>query len=340
MTSFALPSQLELTIPEPLCAPPDDAYALSIYPQLAAFRSQLGNTPLAVVPGPDDGARILAKYEFANPFGSVKDRAAYALLCAAVARHDSQGLPLKLLDFSGGNFALALGGLGNLTGIPVRLAVPDATPPSIMNRLKGWGVQLDLVRADQFLYGIIRRAVSIAAEEPTWTMLHQLRNPANLAVHEFMTGAEILRQLDAAQPRYFISAVGSGGTLAGVGRALSRKFSDLRLIGVTPREMPYGTAAPPNSNRKFAGAGGLGYGMRQPFVDRLVPVPRQVTVPYEQALTAMTEFRRLTGIQIGASSAANWLVSQKIASELSTADTIVTLFADAGLAEEWARIDG
>jgi cysteine synthase len=340
MTNSVLPADLQLSITEPLTALPDDGYALSRYPQLAQFRAGLGNTPLVDVPGPEGGARIVAKYEFANPFGSVKDRAAYALLCSAITRHGEQNRPLKLLDFSGGNFALALAGLGTLTGIPIRLAVPDAMPLSIMNRLEGHGVQLDLVPGHDFLYGIIRRALSIAAKDPSWTMLHQMRNLANVAVHEFMTGTEIVRQLGAARPACLVLAVGTGGTLAGVGRALRRQFGEVALVGVTPQEMPYGTAAPPNGDRKFAGAGGLGYGLRQPFVDDLAPGALQRTMPFRRALEAMTEFRRATGTCIGASAAANWLVAREVAAGLSADQTVVTLFADAGLAEDWIRAGG
>jgi cysteine synthase len=128
-----------------------------------------GQYPAGRGAGPEGGARILAKYEFGNPFGSIKDRAAYALVRSAIDRHDPQGPPLKLVDFSGGNFAAALGGLGALTGIPIRLAVPDAMPPSVLNRLRANGVQIDLVPAAEFLYGIIRRSAMIAAEDPSWT---------------------------------------------------------------------------------------------------------------------------------------------------------------------------
>lgn len=332
-------TDLDLSIAETLDRLPTDDYPISRYPALKEFRAGLGNTPLTEVPGPADGARILAKFESGNPFGSVKDRAAYALVCDAVVRHGDRTEPLKLLDFSGGNMARALGGLGRLAGIPVRLAMPAGTPPSLLRQLTDDGVQLDMVETEQFLYGIIRRASAIAAADPSWTLLHQHRNVMNVAMHQFATGTEILTQLDGRRPAYWVAAIGTGGTIAGVGRALRQRFPDVAIVGVSPAELPYGTNEPPNGRPKFAGSGGFGYGLRQPFVARLVPDATQRTVSQPQAMAAMAEFHRLTGLRIGASSAANWLVAQDLAATLGPDQTVVTLFADAGTAEDWARVE-
>jgi cysteine synthase len=333
------PERLDLSIlGEPLGALPEESHALSAYPQLADFRSRLGNTPLMDVPAPEGGARIMAKCEFANPFGSVKDRPAYGLLCSAVTGHLGQQRPLKLLDISGGNFGLALGGLGALTGIPIKLVLPDSCPPSLLKRFDEDGVEVDLTPASEFLYGLITRAETLAEADPSWTHLRQMRNPVNLAVHEFMTGAEVVRQLGETRPSCLVGSIGTGGTLAGVGRALRRAFGDVALVSVTPREMPYGTTAPPNGERKAAGGGGLGYGMRQPFADRMAPGLDCQTVPYPRALDAMAEFRRLTGMKIGASAAANWTVARDVAAQLGAGHTVVVIFPDSGLAEEWENI--
>ncbi|MFI6444913.1 pyridoxal-phosphate dependent enzyme [Kitasatospora sp. NPDC050543] len=336
--STEAPAGLDLSLSGPPPAPPDETLALARYPALREFRDRLGSTPLIEVPGPAGGARILAKVESANPFGSVKDRPAYALLCDAVNRHDHAARPLKLVDFSGGNLARALAGLAALTGIPVRLAVPDSIPASLLATLRAAGAELDFVPADRFLYGIMRRAADIAEQDPSWTLLHQHRNTSNPAVHEFMTGAEITEQLGASTPGHWVAAVGTGGTLTGVGRALRRRLPRIGVVGVTPLEMPYGTDRPPNGGPKFAGAGGIGYGLRQPFLDGLLPGVVHRTVSYRQALTAMGEFRALTGIAIGASSAANWLTAQEIAAGLGGDESVVTLFADAGTPEDWDRV--
>jgi cysteine synthase A len=332
-------TDLDLSIGDLLGRMPTDRYPVSRYPALKELRARLGNTPMLEVPSPADEAKILAKIESGNPFGSVKDRAAYALVCDAITRHGDREQPLRLLDFSGGNMARALGGVGRLTGIPIRLAMPAGTPPSLLSRLTEDGVQLDLVNTDEFLYGIIRRASAIAAEDPGWTLLHQHRNVMNVAMHQFATGAEILTQLGGRRPTFWVAAIGTGGTLTGVGRALRGHFPDVSIVGVSPAEMPYGTSQPPNGCPKFAGSGGFGYGLRQPFVTALVQEPAERTVDYPRALAAMLEFRQLTGLRIGASSAANWLIAREIAATLPPNQTVVTLFADAGTAEDWARAE-
>jgi cysteine synthase len=334
MSSIAA-ADLALTLEDdPPVVPPDEATALARYPKLRGFRAALGRTELATVPGPARGAQIMAKYEFTNPFGSVKDRPAYALLCSAISRHTGPE-PLKLLDYTGGNFGLAMSGLGALTGIPIRLTLTDSTPPSILRRLLADDTILDEVDAAEFLYGIIRRAMQIAEDEPSWTFLHQMRNMANLSCHEFGTGQEIIEQLGERVPRYLVAAIGTGGTLAGVGRRLRRQYPGLKLVGVTPAELPYGTAEPPNGKRKSPGGGGIGYGLRQPFVADLATDATHRHVAYPQALAAMREFRSLTGLRIGASAAAAWWTAREIASSLPAEEVVLTVFPDAGTTEDW-----
>ncbi len=332
-------AELDLSIAETLDSAIDDGPALARHPELREFRDRLGGTPFLEAPGPAGGARILAKHEAHNPFGSVKDRAAYALFCDAIARHGDRPEPLRLLDFSGGNMARALGGLGALTGLTVRLAMPDKTPPSLLAKLRADGAQIDFVDTEEFLYGIIRRASAIAAEEPGWTLLHQHRNVCNVAMHQFGTGAEILAGLDGRAADVWVAAIGTGGTLAGVRRALLDGSPQLRVIGVSPAELPYGTLDRPNARPKFAGSAGLGHGLRQPFVEQLTPGAELRTVSYEAALRGMREYHSLTGHRIGSSSAANWLVAREVAADLDPNRIVVTLFADSGTAEDWERVN-
>lgn len=340
--SISLPAHrlagLDLSIGVPHPGGVDEFEVLRRHPGLGDFRAALGDTPLLEVPGSPGGARILAKHEMNNPMGSVKDRVAYGLLCDAVARHEGPH-PLSLVDFSGGNMARALGRLGRLAGIPVRFAVPDTIPPSWLDTLAADGVMIDKVDAADFIAGIIARALDIAREEPGWTVLQQHRNMANLAVHEHGTGAEIVAQLGRTVPACWVAAIGTGGTIAGVARALRRAFPAIRVVGVTPAEMPYGTSEQPNGQRKIAGSGGLGFGMRQPFVDAFAHDAQHRGISLTDALHSMAEFRSLTGYRIGTSAAANWIVAREVAATLDATDTVVTLFPDAGTVEDWVRVD-
>jgi len=331
--------EIDLSISEPLSLAVGESSVLAAYPGLRAFRAQLGSTPLVEVPGPPGGAAVFAKYEFANPFGSVKDRTAYSLICDAVNTWGDRPEPLKILDASGGNMARALSKLGALMGVQVRVVVPGSVPASLLADLRAAGAEVELADPAEFLIGIIRKSEEIAAREPGWTLLSQHRNVANVAIHEFVTGREIIGQLDGARPACWVAAVGSGGTVSGVARALRTRFPDVSVIGVTPAELPYGTELPPNGEPKFAGAGGLGHGLRQPFVDNLVPDLRSVQVSHACALDGMRDFHSRTGTRIGASSAANWITAYQAAQDLGADDIVVTLFADAGSQEDWAKAE-
>lgn len=331
-------TEIELSVEPPLEAAPDQAVPLTRYPALREFADRLGDTPLVEVPGPPGGARVLAKYEFANPFGSVKDRTAFALVCRAIAAHTGPD-PLRLLDASAGNMARALAGLGELASIPMRLVVPGVIPPSLLEAIEKTGAEVTLADAAGGLLGMIKVCEEIADDDQGLTPLVQHRNMANVAAHEFGTGREILDQLGEDRPAAWVAAIGTGGTLAGVDRALRPRSPDLLVTGITPSEMPYGTERSPHSEPRFAGAGGFGNGFRQPFVDTQLPGAAHHHVTYSEALQGMLDYRKQTGTSIGASAAAAWLGAKKVAERLDPGQVVVTLFADAGPEEDWHRAE-
>ncbi|HEY0208603.1 pyridoxal-phosphate dependent enzyme [Acerihabitans sp.] len=310
---------------------PDPSKALDMFPQLSAFYSALGNTTLMPVPGPEGGASILAKLEFENPFGSVKDRTAFGMFCEAINNHDFHKGSLKLLDSSGGNMGRALAMLGNLCNIAVHLVIPDSSPDVLVRALREANAQLTLVDSRYFLLGLMARAQEIALADPGWTLLAQHLNLVNVAVHRHGTGQEIRRQLRGGKAGGWVAAVGTGGTLSGVYAALAQDNPALNVLGTTPKELPFGTLSPPNGRDKFAGAGGMGFGFRQPFIThmKLNKLPFNL-IGWQESLAAMYEFHKLTGIRIGASSAANWKSACRLAQTLKPGEQVVTLFADAG----------
>jgi len=314
------------------------------YPVLARFRESLGHTPLWEVPSRPGAARILAKCEWHNPVGSIKDRTAYSLLCDALRRHGDKPLgELRILEYSGGNLANALSYLGEAAGVRMRFVLASFSPESLLKLLQARGAAVDLVPKEQGFVRTIRVAQHIAATEPEWVLLFQHANPVNVAFHQFTTGHEILHQLGGRVPRAWVASIGSGGTLVGVLRALREHFPELRAVGVTPAEAPYGNPARPSGARTYDGSGGHGYGLRQPFVkahDHIISSHRYVDYP--TALATMGEFFDLTGVRIGSSSAANWLVARdvaaKVGAEFGPDSDIVTVFPCAGTPEQWMEL--
>lgn len=317
---------------------PDPSKALDMFPQLSSFYQSLGNTTLLPLPGPKKGAGVLAKLEFENPFGSVKDRTAFGMFCEAINSHDFRRRPLKLLDASGGNMGRALAIIGNMCGIEVHLVIPDTSPEPLIRDLREANAKITLADAQYFLLGLMARSQEIARDDPSWTLLSQHLNLVNVAVHQYGTGQEIRRQLQGRKAGGWVAAVGTGGTLSGVYAALAKDNPMLKMQGTTPKEMPYGTMSPPNGMNKFAGAGGMGFGFQQPFVTRMgydrLPFHQ---VDWQDSLAAMYEFYHLTGIRIGSSSAANWKSACHLAQTLDKDQHVITLFADAGSDAERER---
>lgn len=309
------------------------------YPAFGEFGRSLGKTPLIEVPGPEGGAALLAKCEWHNPEGSIKDRVAYALIGAALEAHGDRPLEeLRILEYSGGNLTRALSRLCSELGMPARFVLSSATPRSLLETLEQRGSAVDLVDKELGFVEVIRHALRIAADEPEWHLLYQHRNPANLAFHEKTTGAELLADLGSRIPDAWVASIGTGGTLIGVLRSLRVVHPSVRAIATCPSEMPYASVEPPNGHPKFAGSGGFGNGLRQPFVTLFDDEIEHHTVSYPRCLEAMAEFRDRSGIRIGSSAAANWLVAYDIAAKLPASANVVTVFPDAGSPEEWERI--
>lgn len=310
------------------------------YPELAQFRRDIGTTPVIDVPSVPGCAGIVAKCEWDNPAGSIKDRTAYALLCEALRRHGPRPADdLKILEYSGGNLGLSLSYLCSRIGVTLRLVVASFTSTSLLETYRDRGAMVDIIPKQEGFLGTIRAAQRISAAEPDWELLFQHANSVNPAFHELSTGQELLAQLRGRTVHTWIASIGSGGSLIGVMRALRRVYPDLRTIGVTPAEAPYGGEGPPTTQRKFCGAAGLGYGIRQPFVKAHEDlIAKHCYVSYREALDGAAEFFDLTGTRIGTSSSANWLIARRIAAELPPDQVIATVFADAGTPEQWAEI--
>lgn len=327
-------------VPAPASEAEDIAEIHERYPALARFRERLGNTSLIEVPSVSGGARIFAKCEWENPAGSIKDRAAYGLVLEAIRRHgDRPAGQLRLLEYSGGNLGLALSYLCAQMEVTLRVVVASFTSPSVVDTLRSQGTLVDIAPKEEGFLGTITGAQRIAETEPGWQFLFQHINPASVAIHELTTGPEIVRQLAGRTPHTWVAAIGTGGTLIGVMNALRQVQPSVQAVGVTPAESPYGNPCAPISRAVLCGSGGLGYGLRQPFVQAYDDeVAGHRYVAYEQALEGAAEFFTKTRIRIGTSASANWLVARKIAARLPSDAVVVTVFADAGNPEQWAQI--
>ena len=302
------------------------------------FIGSIGNTPLIRLEGPSKatGCNILGKAEFLNPGGSVKDRAAIAIVRDAERR----GL-LKpggvIVEGTAGNTGIGLGLVGNALGYRTVIVMPETQSQEKKDMLRLIGTDLRLVPALPYANpgNYVRYSETLAKElaetEPNGAIwANQFDNVANREGHTATTGQEIWRQtggrIDA-----FTCAVGTGGTLAGVAMALKEKKPDIRITLADPLGSAlYNYYA--NGELKAEGNSiteGIGQGRITKNLEG-APVDDALRVTDEEALPLVFDLLKNEGLCLGGSSAINVMAAVKVAKDLGPGHTVVTILCDFG----------
>lgn len=201
----------------------------------------VGRTPLVGLPAlsPSPEVRLWAKLEDHNPTGSVKDRAALAMVLAA--EKDGTLQPgATLLEPTSGNTGISLAMVARQRGYRLICVMPENTSPERTQILRMWGAEIIYSPAEGGSNEAVRVAKALAAEHPEWVMLYQYGNEANTRAHYETTGPEILEDLPTIT--HFVAGLGTTGTLMGVGRYLREHKPDVQIIAAEPRygELVYG----------------------------------------------------------------------------------------------------
>ena len=201
----------------------------------------VGNTPLVGLPNlsPSKDVRLWAKLEDHNPTGSVKDRAALAMIEAA--ERDGLLTPgCTILEPTSGNTGIALAMAAKLKGYKLICVMPENTSLERKQLLDMWGAQIHFSPAAGGSNEAVRVAKELAKQNPGWVMLYQYGNPANVDAHYRGTGPEILKDLPTVT--HFVAGLGTTGTLMGVGRYLREHKPDIQIVAAEPRygELVYG----------------------------------------------------------------------------------------------------
>ncbi|HET9691411.1 MAG TPA: cysteine synthase family protein [Acidimicrobiales bacterium] len=193
----------------------------------------IGDTPLVEVSAlsPNPRVRIFAKLEGQNPGGSVKDRAAKAMV--EEAEKDGSLRPgQQILESSSGNTGIALAMIAKVKGYPIKIVLPDNVSVERRQLLELWGAEIIPSPGSEGSNGAMRRARDLAAEHPDWWFPYQYANPANPRAHYEGTGPEIWR--DCPEVTHFVAGLGTAGTLMGVGRFLKERNPDVQVWAVQP----------------------------------------------------------------------------------------------------------
>ncbi|MEI6102175.1 MAG: cysteine synthase A, partial [Eubacteriales bacterium] len=200
----------------------------------------IGKTPLLELSNynkqNDVGAKIIAKLEYYNPAGSVKDRIAKSMIEDAEAK----GLLNKdsvIIEPTSGNTGIGLASVAAARGYRIILTMPETMSVERRNLLKAYGAELVLTEGAKGMKGAIAKAEELAAETPHSFIPGQFVNPANPAVHKATTGPEIWDDTDGAVD-ILISGVGTGGTISGAGEFLKSKKAEIKVVAVEPADSP------------------------------------------------------------------------------------------------------
>jgi [CysO sulfur-carrier protein]-thiocarboxylate-dependent cysteine synthase len=265
------------------------------------------------------GRRIYAKAEWQQPTGSVKDRVAAAMVAAAEAtgRLDR---PTSLLEPSSGNTGIALARIARLTGHSLTVLVPDNVSTERLDLLAAFGAAVEFSPGAEGSNGAVRRAERRAAETGE-LLLHQYSNQANPAAHEMTTGPEIewqLEELGERAPAAFVAALGTGGTVTGVARALRRSFPDISVVATEP---PVGET--------ISGLRSMAEGYVPPVFDA-ASIDGRMLVRTGPAITMMRRLLDEEGLFVGPSGGAAVHGAVRRAEALPPDSVVVTLLPDAG----------
>jgi len=193
----------------------------------------IGHTPLVDVSrlSPNPNVRILAKLESQNPFGSVKDRIAKAMIEDA-ERHGRLKPGQTIVEPSSGNTGIALAAIARIKGYPIKILLPENVSVERRQMLAVFGAEIILTPGAEGSNGAVRRANALAAEHPEWCFLYQYGNDANPRAHYEGTGPEIWQ--DCPEITHFVAGLGTSGTLMGTGRFLKEQNPDIKIVAIEP----------------------------------------------------------------------------------------------------------
>ena len=288
----------------------------------------VGNTPLLELNNYNKNkglkARVIAKLEYFNPAGSVKDRVALAMIEDAEAK----GL-LKpgatIIEPTSGNTGVGLAFVAAAKGYKLILTMPDTMSLERRNLLKALGAELVLTSGADGMKGSIARAEELKAANPGSLILQQFDNPANPAMHERTTGQEIWRDTDG-RVDIFVAGVGTGGTVSGVGAALKANNPKVKIVAVEPEDSPVLSGGKPGPHKiQGIGAGFVPKNYNSAVIDEVLQVSN------DDAIRTGRELAKYEGLLVGISSGAAVAAATRLARlPENEGKTIVALLPDTG----------
>jgi cysteine synthase A len=288
----------------------------------------IGNTPLLALNrySREAGlsAAIVAKLEYFNPLGSVKDRVAYAMITAA-EQAGKINQDTVIIEPTSGNTGVGLAFVAASKGYKLVLTMPETMSVERRNLLKALGAEIVLTPGAAGMRGAIAKAEELAQANPNSFIPQQFQNPANPEIHRKTTAEEIWRDTDG-KVDIFVAGVGTGGTITGVGEVLKKHNPAVKIIAVEPSSSPVLSGGQPGPHAlQGIGAGFVPAVLNRAILDEIVPVKN------EDAFAAARTLSKTEGLLVGISSgAAAWAATQVAKRPENVGKTIVVLLPDTG----------
>lgn len=294
-----------------------------------SFSEIIGNTPLLRLNNFKKThsleADVYAKLEFMNPAGSIKDRAALKMIDDA----EKSGMiksGYTLIEPTSGNTGIGIASVGVSRGYKVIITMPDTMSEERIKIMQAYGAEVVLTDGKKGMAGAIAKAEELEKTLDNAVVMGQFVNPSNPAAHFSTTGPEIYNDTDG-KVDLLISAVGTGGTITGIGKYLKSKIAKIKIIGVEPEASPVlsgGNAGPHKIQ-------GIGAGFVPEILDTAI-IDEIVTVSNEEAYSFGREIAKTEGLLVGISSGAALAAAKKIASRPENfGKNIVVILPDTGM---------
>jgi len=286
----------------------------------------IGNTPLVKLQGASEqsGATVLGKCEFMNPSHSVKDRIGTNMINSAL----EQGLINKdttVIEPTSGNTGIALAGVCAALGIKLILTMPSSMSIERRRLLKALGADLVLTEPEKGMKGAIDKAVELSEKTENSFIPQQFGNAANPEIHRLTTAKEVIADTDG-KVDIFIAAIGTGGTITGVGEVLKANNPNVQIIAVEPEASPVLSGGKPGPHKiQGIGAGFVPDVLNTEVYDEVIQVSNEDAIASSRALA------KKEGLLIGISAGANAHIAKQVALRPENkGKTIVTILCDTG----------
>jgi cysteine synthase A len=287
----------------------------------APILSLIGNTPTIPLRFEPEGVTVHAKCEFLNPSGSIKDRFASAVIADAEKRGELRPESI-ILECTSGNTGISLAMVGAAKGYAVTILMSESASVERRQIMKHLGAEVVLFKSGGGYQTGINLSREMTAKDKRYFLPRQFENPLNAHDHEHITAQELIRDVPGPVAA-FVAGYGTGGTLAGIGTALKRKFPGVRILAMEPAEAAMLAGECPCCHYIEGVAGGF-----LPPLLRSAPLDGEIKVGSVDAMMMTQRLSREFGLLVGTSSGANVHAAMQTAKELGPDATVVTILCD------------